>query len=116
MMELRDEGHGLEKSSSAPMFPVGVPTPPPTLGPPLEHSLSMPVQASMRTETPPTKSYLSKPTGRIQAQEAKPDLWKIALYSIQFIQQKVCMLRVIHTTCHVICCLFASRERPSSHN
>ena len=111
MVELESAQTEMEKSTSTPEFPSGV-TSPPQGRPPLLQSASVPVQTSMRTVSPPTTTYLSKPTGRIQTQEAKPDLWKIALYSIRFVQQKVRLTWgcVTHTTCHMTCYFYFQKR------
>lgn len=68
--------------------------------PPLDRSISVPVSSTLKvsaSSTPQRKPYLSRPTGRLQADpeelqtiEPKPDLWKIAkiaLTSISYLTQ-----------------------------
>lgn len=68
--------------------------------PPLEHSISLPTQTTSYDESTLTRTYLHKPTGRLQAleveeTEAKPDLWKIAFLSLRFLS-KVSQSHVVY--------------------
>lgn len=79
--------------------------------PPLEHSISLPTRTTSYDESTLTRTYLHKPTGRLQAleveeTEAKPDLWKIAFLSLRFLSKVnksflvLCMTWNISYYCH----------------